>query len=201
PAAESKRVAPSRAKSPRKTERRALKEMLGFVEEQASAAPAAPLAVSKESERPGLSFQEPGLSVPALADPVAQPPVFAAAPPRGAAAGSLPRPRIARPQGWRFAPLLRCLLTPDRKEAFRRETMGRRSRSRHEVRSLHREVAGGARARAALGARSRPPAARARALAGLPPPGPRRNLQLAAREARRPQGSTVAIGHSRHGAP
>ena len=81
PAAESKRVAPSRAKSPRKTERRALKEMLGFVEEQASAAPAAPLAVSKESERPGLSVQEPGLSIPAL-DPVAQPPVFAPAPPR-----------------------------------------------------------------------------------------------------------------------
>jgi hypothetical protein len=79
PAAESKRGAPSRAKSPRKTERRALKEMLGFVEEQG---PAAPLAVPKESERPGISFQEPGFSIPALADPLSAPPVFEPAPPR-----------------------------------------------------------------------------------------------------------------------
>jgi hypothetical protein len=88
PAAESKRVAPSRAKSPRKTERRALKEMLGFVEEQASAAPAepavpaTPLAVPQESERPGISFQEPAFSIPALTDSAAGPPVFEPAPPR-----------------------------------------------------------------------------------------------------------------------
>jgi hypothetical protein len=84
-AAESKRGAPSRAKSPRKTERRALKEMLGFVEEQAPDepdVPAAPLEASKESERPGISFQPPAFSIPALADPVAEPPVFEPAPPR-----------------------------------------------------------------------------------------------------------------------
>jgi hypothetical protein len=84
-AVETKRVAPSRAKSPRKTERRALKEMLGFVEEPAPAAPAEtgpPPLISKESERPGITSQEPGAIAPASPEPVSALPVFEPAPPR-----------------------------------------------------------------------------------------------------------------------
>src|SRR5262249_49783465 len=76
PAPETKRAGTGRAKSPRKTERRALKEMLGFVEEQATASPAGPPALCKEAERRAISFGEPGRS-----PPVATPPVFESAPP------------------------------------------------------------------------------------------------------------------------
>ena len=103
PAPEPKRAGTGRAKSPRKTERRALKEMLGFVEEQA--APPGPPPISKESERPGISFQEPGHSTPVGAPPSFDPappvlksaaPVFEPAPPAVEAVRSTP-PEIHEP--------------------------------------------------------------------------------------------------------